>query len=351
MENRDFSASKNPGNDLVGRSKSLGVTSAYLASDLATALFPKSEVLLSDRILSNSRQYIRAILSEIESRLCLIATEKLSVAHESIIEIGNSQLAYSFPHLRDAGLLNRKNILDHIFVQVQKTELTNRLLQKVSQEDLENGLSRFLDHEEKGIAEAAMSLLVSQNRSGSPLNAISYRLEDVPAEILHDLTWSVTAAIQKLSRFDSSKMLEAAEILLAEHDESKSRNVRAQRLAGLLEHSTEKNSIPHPLKDGLDLFVARLSLRSGVSAEQLILFTAEPNMARIILVMRALNVADQDALSIFAALDVSGNILTASTYNEISRDQALSLVESWSTDPVFQSAELALSLGNLEIDD
>lgn len=351
MEKRDISAIHHIGNDLVHRARALSATSTHLPADLAAVLFPKSEVLLSDRILSNGRQYLRSVIAEIESRICLIATEKFSVTHQSIVEIGNNNTTYSYAYLLEAGLLSKANILEHVFTQAQKIELTNRLVQKISQDELDNNLSRFLDHEDKSIAEAAMALLVSKNRSGNHISPISPRLTDLPAEVVHDLVWSVTAAIRKLSRFDGAHLLKAAEYLLAGHDESQSCHCRALRLAGLLHHGGENSLIPHPLKDDLDLFIARMALRSGIKAEQIILYTAEPNMARIIIMMRALAIADTDALSIFTALDGSGNLLTASSYNEISQDEAIRLVGSWSTESSLQAAERALASANLELDD
>lgn len=343
MEKREFSAVRNDGFDLVQKAREFGASSAFLTSDLSGALFPKSEVFLTDRLLSNCRQYLRSMVCEIESLLCLKATENLGISHASIAEIGNSNIVYSYDHLLNAGLLNKPGLLEHVFTQAQKVELINRLLQKMSQEDLENSLSSYLDHDDKPVAEAAMALLVSRNRSGFQIGQIACRLADIPAEIYHELVWSVTAAIRKISGYADPKLLDAAELLLAEHDESQSNDNRAQRLAGLLDHGEETAAIPHPITDGLDLFFARLALRSGLSSQQLTLFTAEPNMTRIVIVLRALGIADDDAISIFTALDGSGNVLTSASYNEISREQAVAMAEKWSSQIAFQTAEQALS--------
>jgi Uncharacterised protein conserved in bacteria (DUF2336) len=345
MEKREFSAVRNDGFDLVQKAGEFGASSAFLASDLSGALFPKSEILLSDRLLSNCRQYLRSMVGEIESSLCLKATENLGIAHASVAEIGNSSMVYSYDHLRDAGLLNKTDLLEHVFIKAQKVELINRLLQKISQEDLENSLASYLDHDDNSIAEAAMSLLVSRNRSGFQIGQIACRLTDIPAETFHELVWSVTAAVRKISGYADPKLLDAAELLLAEHDESQSNDNRARRLAGLLDHGDEKAVVPHPITDGVDLFFARLALRSGLSSERLTMFTAEPNMARLVIVLRALGIADDDAISIYTALDGSGNILTPASYNEISREQAVAMTEKWSNQIAFQAAELALSSG------
>lgn len=350
MEKRDFSAVGNDKMDLAQMARQYGASSAFLTTDLSNRLFPKSGIFLSDRLLSNSGQYLRLIVGEIESQLCLKATEKLGITHASIVEIGNSNVVYSYDHLRDAGLLEKPDLLQHVFVQTQKVELVNRLLQKFSRDDLENSLAKHLDHDDENIAEAAMALLVSRNKSGFQIDQTSCRLSDIPVEIFHDLVWLVAAAVHKISGYQGSDLLDAAETLLADHDEGQSTNNRAERLAGLLDHVEDETIVPHPINDGLDLFLARIALRSGLTSDQLIVFTAEQNMARLIIVMRALGITDSDAISIFTALDGSGNLLTPATYNEISRERAVAMTNSWSHPATYQAAQRALSNSPSEVD-
>ncbi|GAB5488388.1 MAG: hypothetical protein Pars2KO_19580 [Parasphingorhabdus sp.] len=351
MEERDFSAVQKDGFDLVGKARELGVSSTFLISDLSSAMFPKSDIILSDRLLSNSKLYLRSLVKEIESQLCLKATENLKITHNSLTEIGNSVSSYSFDHLCAAGLLNNDGLMRHVFVQAQKTELAYRLLQKISQEELENSLAMHIDDENQSVADAAMALLVSRNRSGFYTRQMPCRLVDVPVETYHQLVWSVTAAISKISGYQQAPLLNAAEILLEEHDESESVERRAQRLAGLLDHSEENVEIPHPIKDGLDLFFARVALRSGLNVNQLVIFTSEPNMARLVVVMKALSLSDKQAISIFTAINGSGNLLTPASYNEISQEQAKNMTRKWSHEPAFRVAERALSSITLGSDD
>lgn len=343
MEKRDFSANRNDGLDLVQRAGQLSSSSTFLASDLSHRLFPRSEISLSDRLLSNCRQYLVSLVNEIESQLCLKAVETIGIEHASLAEIGNSPSAFSYNDLDKAGLLQNDNLLNHIFTQAQIVELTNRLRQKISQEELENSLTNHLDHEDKSISEAAMALLISWNRSGFQSGQFIYRISDVPAESFHDLLWSITAAVEKILESGNPKLGEAAELLLREHDESQSAENRAQRLASLLDCDATEGAIPHPVKDGLHLFLARLAQRTGLSFTQLTLFTAEPNMVRLVVVMKALGISDEQAISIFSALSVGGNLLTSASYNEISREKAEAMTRNWSRQGAFQDAKMALS--------
>lgn len=344
MVNRDFLMDQNPGVGLVQKAASISASSAYISDDLAAALFPKSNIMLSDRMLSNGRQYLQAIVQEIETEICRIAVEDFGLTHDIIIEIGNSERGHSFPLLQNAGLLKTKILLEHVFTNVQRVELSARLLQKTSQADLESVLTRHLDNEDAAIADAAMALLVAQSRDNVGTTVIKAHIANLPAEIIYALTWPITAAVQKLSGYDGINLKKAAEKLLGEHDEGSGIQSRAQRLAQLVDSIEDGDYQLHPLQDGLDLFLARLAKRSGLSVDQLTMFTAEPNMARLVLTMRAVTLSTDHALSIFGVLEGSGQLLTPASYNEIDGDHAAELINNLSSNSLYQDAQQQLNM-------
>lgn len=81
-----------------------------------------------------------------------------------------------------------------------------------------------------------------------------------------------------------------------------------------------------------------------MSVDQLILFTAEPNMVRLVLTMRAIKVPQEQALSIFSALDGGGQLLTPASYNEIDADKSLKLISSWSSNSLYRDAKHRLNV-------
>lgn len=344
MAKRDFSMDRNPGVDLVQQAAEIGSSSAHISDDLASALFPKSDVILSDRMLSNGRQYLRAIVQEIETEICMIAAKDFGMQQDTIIEIGNSSRVHSYALLQNAGLLESKTLLDNVFTTVQRVELGARLLQKISQADLESVLTRHLDDEDASIADAAMALLVAQSRDNAGSGSLQVNIANLPAEILFGLTWPIAAALQKLSGYEGPELTNASEKLLGEHDEGVGTQNRSARLAQLVDQSEGSEQNLHPMHDGLDLFLARLARRSGLSVDQLILFTAEPNMVRLILTMRAIKIPLDQALSIFSALDGGGQSLTRASYDEIDEDKASELVSSWSANAIYQDAQRRLNV-------
>ncbi|MEP3224437.1 MAG: hypothetical protein ABJO01_00555 [Parasphingorhabdus sp.] len=334
---------QNPGVSLVQQAAALSGSSAHISYDLAAVLFPKSDIFFSDRMLSNGRQYLQSIVQEIETELCRIAVEDFGLSHDMIVEIGNSDRGHSFSMLQNSGLLQGKAVLEHIFSNVQRVELKGRLSQKASQADLESVLTRYLDHDDSQIADAAMALLVAQSRDNAGAAAIRASITNLPAEILYALTWPITAAVEKLSGYEGGTLKTAAEKLLGRHDEGATIQSRAQRLAQLVDANPGDENQMHPLHDGLDLFLARMAQRTGLTADQLTIFSAEPNMVRLIVAMRAIDLPMDRALSIFGLLETGGQLLTPASYNEIDYDHAVDLISDLSSNSLFQDAQQRLN--------
>ena len=331
-------------NDILRRARAIADKASFVADDFAHALFPRTDVPFNDRMRSNAQQYLRSVVRNVERRICEIATGDLGVSQEMLLSVGQGDDGQSYALLDHGGLLNRPEIVQHLFVKTQQSELAARLLQKISQEDLESTLTRHLDHEDPVVAKAAMGLLVAQSKTTGSAGEIACSLVDLPPEIVYAIAWPVTAALARLSGSPGVRLQQAAERLLAEHDESAGVARKAERLAQLLEQAEMQQKIaPHPMKDGLSLFVARLARQSGLSSDQIVTFTAEPDMARFIVVLRAADYPVQEALSIYAALDSGDNILTAATYGELDRDRCLTLVTRWAAPDAYQNADRILS--------
>ena len=325
----------------MGRAKALNRSSTGVLGDLEAALFPKSEINLSDRMLSHCHQFLSQIIAAIETELCLRTASQLPVEHDILNAISESDQSPACQSLKKTNMLNNRELLAHVLMVAQRAELQARLLQKISQEDLENTFTQYLDHPDAAIGEAAMALLIAQNRSAADHDA---RITELPAEILYQLVWPIVAALEKVASFEGPELVTAGKSLLAAHDESQSVQSRALRLASLLEQEGQAGAqFPHPFRDGLDLSIARLACHSGLTMDQIMLFTAEPQMARLVILLRGLNIPVDEALSIFVALDRSGSLLIAASYKEIQIEDAQSLIGAWSMPAVYQNTEQSLS--------
>lgn len=325
--------------DILQHAAHAAVSTAAASDDLAAALFPKSQTHISDRMVAYSRRSLITTVTAIEKEIAHIAIDKFGVEHGSIAEIAEKDRSYSYTLLENAGFLKSNDILDHIFVQAQRTELAARMVQKISQNELEVVLTRYLDDPASQISEAAMALLVAQGKENGSLESEKANFVNLPADVFHVLVWPVAAAIRKLSGYGGPHLADAASALLSGHDEGKSVLNCAHRLAAAVETSSEiPPENPHPLKDGLDLFLARLARLSGLDVVQIIKFTADRGMPRLIAVFKAAEFSNSEAMSIYAALEGQGQNLTAAAYDAILPDEARRLVRNWTANSAYQQA-------------
>ena len=327
--------SGNVGADMIRRAAMLDQSANHIHKDLESLLFPKSSVIFTDRMLSNSRQYLRSLVSNIESEICSSAVESGSILPESVVQMANDCYGYSYNYLQKSGLLSNQEILDHVFVNVQLAELYSRI---VNVND-ENAIGTFLDNENPAIADAAMALLAAEARASAPNDARSCVLDAIPAEIFYALVWNVAAAIEHIAGYNGKNIRIAAKNIILNHDESKASRNCAMRLAHLVENSEAKILLaPNPVRDGLPLFFARLEYRTGISYEQLIIFTAEEQMTRLVVVLRAIDINADDAAQMTTLLDVGNGFLTSATYGEIDIEIAKEYCELWASNSTYQSA-------------
>jgi len=343
MAERAFSMDSTSGMDAIARALATEQSNDGLMQDFAARLFPKSEAVLSDRLLSNSRLALHKLVGGLENEICQFAVNKFGITNEVLTKIAGGTVSRSFHQLERAGILRDAEILDQVFVFAQKLELQARLLQQFSQNDLESALTRNLDHPDKSIVEAAMNFLVALNRRGS---RIELHHSELPAEALHDLTWKIIASLEHIAGSMGGQLHQVAEEILTKHDEGQTVLNSALRLANLLEQSeTDNEEAPHPLRDGLDLSLARLSIRSGISTDQIVRMTAEPDLARFVIAMRSIDLPAEAALSIHATIDGTGGLLTAASYREIDPDVAKDLVKKWSKNNSYRNASSRLNNG------
>ena len=343
MADRDSQNRPQYGKDLLQRAMNAARSSVFVADDLSAALSPKSDVRFSDRMLSFSRQFLQSIIGDIETEICKVAMEDYDVADDTLQAIASGDRVHCYELLNKAGILNNQSLLEYVFVQAQKVELSSRLVQKISRTELENILTRYLNHSDRAIADAAMQFLVAQGREGTTSDTVLAVRASLPAEILHGLIWPISAALVKLSGASENPLIAATQKILAEHDEGQSAARCAERLAQLINASDDGEiQQPHPLLDGVELFVARLAIKAQLTSSQIYTFTAEERMARLVITLKALGVEAQAALSLHASLDGNGQALTSATYNEIDAHDARHMLQSWTQDPAYQSARHAM---------
>ncbi len=340
MGERALRMTGNDRNRLTQLAMEAGRNSTSIHRDLAALLFPMSNALFTDRMLSNIRQSLLKLISEIESELCRLAVIQSGSSNEILLDMGNAKRGSSYDLLKKAGLLRDKDLLDFLHSRAQEYELNVQVTRTISPEQLDAAFHQHLDHEDPAIADAAMAMLVARSKARGADGQMQLQPTQLPAELFHKLTWNVVAAVKNLSGADVEQLSFAAQQLLAQHEEGSSLQNRALRLAQLLARPDSEH--PQLQTGGLNLFLAQLSIDSGLSVDQLLSFTSEPGMARFVIAMRSLNFSYQNASVSFTTLNGGDAVLTAVAYDEIDLEDARSLVKKWAMNSSYQHAADAL---------
>lgn len=165
--------------DIIRHASAIADKASFIAEDFAQVLFPRTSVIFNDRMRSNARQYLRSVIGQVEQQICAIATDELGVTQDMLQKIANGGEGQSYRVLEDSGLFKTVEIVQHLFIKAQQSELAARLLQKISQQDLEATLTRHLDHQDPVVAEAAMGLLVAQSKTTGAAGEIAASLADL----------------------------------------------------------------------------------------------------------------------------------------------------------------------------
>ncbi|VAW04119.1 hypothetical protein MNBD_ALPHA04-980 [hydrothermal vent metagenome] len=340
MGERALRMTGNDRNRLTQLAMEASRNSASIHRDLAALLFPMSNVSFTDRMLSNIRQSLLKLVSEIESELCRIAVNQPGSSNEILLDMGNAKRGSSYDLLKEAGLLRDQDLLEFLHCRAQEHELNVQMTRTIPQEQLDTAFHQYLDHENSAIADAAMAMFVARSKTCDPDGQIQLTAIHLPAELFHKITWHVVAAVKNLSGADVDQLSFAAQKLLAQHEEGSSLQNRTLRLAQLLVKPNSED--PQLETAGLDLFLAQISIGSGLSVDQLLSFTNEPGMARFVIAMRSLDLSYHAASSGFTILNGGDAVLTAAAYEEIDSEDARCLVKNWAMNSSYQYALEAL---------
>jgi len=335
-----------PGDDLMQIASSSTQADDHFEDDLLGLLFPRSSVVFTDHLLADIRFALSKLVGKIETALCHIAVEVYRAPQAALVDIGNSEDVYCFSLMQKSGLFDNVQLLKFLFVRAQEVALTRNILRSVQQEQLDAAPQYLIDHKQSRIAEAAMAVLIAQSRNQLSDGQLNLTVSDVPAEILHDLVWSVVATLEHFMGQKSQQLSAAAEKLLAEHDENAALQCRSEKLAYLLGHDGGDEHA-HLVEDGLPLFLARLAVQSGLSYEKITSFTAEPEMARFLVLLRACDFEPAEALTTITMLHPNSAHITIARYKDIAPDEAKAMIAGWSKQSAYAQASEKLVLVTL----
>lgn len=223
-------------------------------------------------------------------------------------------------------------------------------------------LAELVGDSDEGVAAEAMALLVAQSRRFDRFDEPVMARTELSAEIEHRLVWSVAAALRSyLIRHHSiapaiadEALAEAADAMIAEHDEGDSLEARAFRLAVRLRESGRLDDIllgRTRREAGLPLLVAGLAARASQSYAAAWEIVSDPDGRGAALLLRAGGVAREASAAILFDLqplwhsDGESEPLGAQLdlYDSLASSAAREALRLWRADPAYRRAIAAMA--------
>lgn len=203
--------------------------------------------------------------------------------------------------------------------------------------------------EDEEVAGEAMSLLVGQSARLDRFQGPVMARTELGAEAQHMLVWTLAAALrlylverQNVAEPEADQAVAgAAAGLLATYDEGERVDSVALRLAARLARRgrLDDSLLARSMTEGnLPLFLAALSVRSGIDADSVWEIFSAPGGEGAALVLRAAGVAHDQAASILLRLDPERVEKGIDRFDSVDEAEARSLLSLWQADPAYRNA-------------
>lgn len=305
--------------------------------DLRSMLFPASLRPPSDRQISEYRQCLAGWVSEIETRLGADAENK-----DLQVEEVRTPYPICWNVLAASGLLTDDALMTQASIQLLHSRVAGHREEIGAEERQLAAMGHLASTSDSETANAANRLIAAYlRRTGSLYPPIA----ELPAEIVNLLSWRVVAAHETMDPGAHDRLAPCVPALLAAHDESAALVFAADLLARkLFEGGQVDRQRPEmlPERQGLALSLALLALASGLSATTLAAMADDYGLARLALVMRALDYSSREAGQLLGwvaarTLKEQGALAALAAYDSLPRNVARDTLKDWKN--VDQAAE------------
>lgn len=204
----------------------------------------------------------RALMAAMLRGLVLDIADELIAALPPILSAKAEGLRDGlYRRLRATTLLSREGLVALLLRRADEQQLSGR----TSHSD--ETLAAFVADTDAAVAEAAMALTLARGRRRDKFGRLGAEFDDLAAEDCVAIVHAVAAALAEIGKESDQALGEAAQLLLARHDEGRRLEAHVARLARALEASdrTGDDVIGKLAQDGDSaLLVGLLARRAGV---------------------------------------------------------------------------------------
>jgi len=333
-----MSETRPSGGESDGAAELLASARARLAA-AATDLALPGALRLDERQRTRAARLFAELVRTIEDSLRTELLIRLPGAPEPLrAALASAGLALALPALEAAGPAVVRGLLPLLLERAEEHRLASaepRLLVELA------------GHEDPQLAQEAMRLLVLLGGRLDAFQEPVIALNDVPAETLHRLAWTVAAALRRyaLDRHGAdpgeidAALRGAVGALLADHDEGEGVPAAARRLAGRI--GIDDRLAPRLLSEGaLPLLIGFLSARSGLDRTAVWELLDEPSGRGAALLLRAAGLGRDAAAGLLLALARPEPVVAAQLdlFDTTAAEDAQRALAPWQADPVYRAA-------------
>ncbi|HEU0100282.1 MAG TPA: DUF2336 domain-containing protein [Allosphingosinicella sp.] len=338
------------GGELDGAAQLLASARARVSAAIADLALPEA-FRLSDRQRFTVSHLLRRLVGDVEDELRSALAAHFTGEGDSALRaaLSSASLPIALPVIEESGALADPGLFAILLRRAEE----HRLVRSAAEQGL---LTELAGDEEPDVAAAAVSLLIAASRRLDAFHEPLLASGDLPAEIAHDLAWTVAAALRNylVARHSippaaaDGAVTTAAAALLGRYDEGEGADALARRLALRLE---ERRRLDDALlvraagEGALPLLLAGLSLRTGLDPQALWELLPDSSGRGPAIVLRAAQLEREAAASILLHLSgreeaVAGRL---DVYDSLGPVEARHHILLWSLDPAYRSAVARLA--------
>jgi hypothetical protein len=293
--------------------------------DVAAMMFPTGHKIPSDALLYGVSQKLSDMLSGIEQAL-LGDVPGVGISKASISTDCRDLLMRS-------GFLREPLLVDFFLARHAEEHLSVQINTRGQVSKLDQLPAQLLGSADAGIARAAQVILAAD--SLRQRQTMKLHTEMSP-EMLHQMVWRVVAALQVVGGARDQSVVDAAQALLASHDEARIARVAARKLVYLL---ADKNAdaLQSTETAGLDLYIATLSTKTDLDHDHVLRLIAGHSSAPFATLLRACSMPSEDAMAaicLFNGFDLTPHDVSSfyAGYDSLDRDVARQVIQGWAID-------------------
>lgn len=296
--------------------------------DATVDLFLDPAHRVSDQVRALASAMRDGLVETVERDMRLALGDRLAAYEELAASLSSASVTIALPLLTDTRTLSHPPLAAILIRRAEEWVLAARIVPPGSEAP-----ALLIADADPGISEAAMALLVATSRRRDRFGAPVLLLDDCDAELAHWLVWRIAAALRHYLRAyhafaepqADALLTEAATAALAEHDEGRGLHAIAARLGNRLSAAEriDGSLLETLLSAGqIPAFVAALATAVRLPHDEIWAIVAEPGEGRLPTLLRALDIARDQAAAILLTLNEADAGSAMDQFEATDRDAA-----------------------------